>query len=473
VYYRNSIIKKLFIYGGGEILSKLISFLFLPFAAIFMDKGEFGTLSFIYPIIISGQGILTFGLGIGFLKYLTNKDYSNSCLSFCILVIWFFCNFILFLCVYGVINSPVFNNYTVGEYYITDVFLVSYLSASFFSFVVVFLQKYQAEGEALKYVVINTGTKLLFIIIIMFNLLMYDELTAIEAIHVCLFVNALFFIFCLVSSLKSSNFQLDITFSKNAIYIGFPIFVSGVVTLFSAFSGRVFLNNQFNITIVADFSLMLILSQSMLLIYTTYSRIYIPALFKKLNDSAASAKKMVELSIPILNLFGFYSVSIAYVLFLYIVNTYVDGFEFSPWIFGVLIASYIIYPIYIHFVDILSFNKRSKTLMYINISVMFYNIILSYILVLYFGIMGASIAFFSTMVIQSLSIYYFSSNLIKVVNMLKATFISLFLFSIVVIIVSFLNDSMLLLFFLGFIVVCCTHLYIRKSAILTLLKELR
>lgn len=454
------------------MLSKVASFMFLPIAALFMGKSEFGSLSFIYPLIIAGQGILTFGLGIGFLKHLTGKGRDVYVLKFNVFLIWFCCNLIVFLSISGAINTGIINDYMVGSYYIKDIFLISYVSASTLSYIGIFLQESQAEGNALKYVIINTGVKLIFIMLVLFSFVGLDAILTIQIIIILLVTNSLFFLYCFISMMKSFKLVFDWPLSKELIHIGFPIFISASVTLISAFSGRLFLNNESGISLVADFSLMLILSQSILLFYTTYSRIYIPALFRKLNNGKAFAKKLLQISVPLLCLLGFYTTSLIYLFFLYVVNNYVENYDFPVWSFGILIGSYIMYPLYISFVDILSFMKKSKILMYINISIMLYHLISGYFLVAYLGVLGAAISFFTMMLAQCFLVYYYSSKLISINQMLKPVLANLIFFFLLIYITSLINESMTIILF--FIVLCISiiHFYLKKDSVLKLLKEL-
>ena len=419
---------KILIYAVGELLNKFSSFMFLPVMALLISKQEFGVLSVIYPLILLLPGVLTLGQSISSLKYLTKDNTDQGLVLF---HAFFLC--LLFNLIVGLgflFFADTWSDIIFGSYLLVDLAPTAFLIAVILSFLLIFNQHAQANGLANVFVLFNTAPKLSFVTSVLAISIFFD-LNTLIILNTYLLILLIFAIYAILRINRLLVFEIYCDQIKNMLLVGSPIAISALALIFNSFASRSFLNSMGGMDNVADYSFMLVMSQSCLIFFTTFSRIFIPKLFKMLNadnDHSVFFQRTNNFL-----LIGSFSIVVAvYLLVINLAPTYYPEYELDPLFFGLMAASNFPYILYITMVDTISFKKRGKALVILNIVLGSFTTFVSYYAVNALGLFGAVITYFSAAWLQGLMISFVCRDIFFVsINIVSVIFVNLFFLCLV------------------------------------------
>ncbi len=396
--------------------------------ALLLSKQEFGVLSVVYPLILVLPGVLTLGQSISSLKFLTNADFNQGSVLFHAFLIFFFFNITIIFVLSALLF--IWNDFSIGDYTLIDIAPTAFIAAVCLSFLTIFNQHAQANGQARVFVLFNTVPKLFFVATVLI-LCLFLNLNTLLVLYIYCFILLTFVIYALIRLRSFLIFNFDFEVIKKMLVIGSPLAVSAFALILNSFASRSFLNSTGGIEGVADYSFMLVMSQSCLIFFATFSRFYIPKLFKILNANMSHLVFIQETN-KFLYLGTFSIVVSVYLFVIYFSPIYLPEYELDPLFFGLMVATNFPYILYITMVDTISFKERGKKLIYLNLILGSFTTFMSFFAVKQFGLQGAVFTFFCSAWLQGLMISFVCRDIFLVPqNIINLIIINLFFFSFV------------------------------------------
>jgi O-antigen/teichoic acid export membrane protein len=229
------------------------------------------------------------------------------------------------------------------------------------------------------------------------------------------------------------DYNLTITFAKELFDYGVPILIIGTSSLLLSNLDRYFIIYLLDLNKSTLYSASYTISeQSILVITGLISITSVPYLFNIYETKGIDfAKKFQEkilkfylfLTIPIIIILTFYYNEI---LFYLLGNKYQSGFYILPYI---SLGAFFIGLSNV-FSDVFTLMKKTKILMLAYFASLIVNVILNFVLINKFDILGAAIATLCSYALLFIITYKFSRKLIKL-NILKKEFLKLFLSSLI------------------------------------------
>lgn len=377
---------RVFIYMFGELMNKLASFLFLPLLAIVMVKDEFGVISILYPFVLGLQGVMALGLSVGFLKGLTDEQSEEGEVVFNVFLCFIVLNLLLFIILW--FTLPVWEGCEIGSYLFGQMFFLVWLNGFFLSFLMIFNQIAQSKGLAALFLLFNTLPRVIFVLCVGLWVL-FEGISSLEALLIFAVVLFVFVVAACWRLMFLVKLDLNVVMVKTFLWVGLPLALSAAASLVNSMVSRFYLNSIWGVEKVADYSFMLVFSQSCLLFFTTFSRLYIPKLFCFLNIGDQS-RVFYRSASAVLVLGGGIAICAIYYSLLLLGPYFYPQYDLDPVVFALMLSAYFPYILYISSVDALSFHKRSHVILLINLFIMLLSAVCGYFAVLSFGLVGAA-----------------------------------------------------------------------------------
>ena len=402
--------------------------MFLPIMALLLSKQEFGILSVVYSLILVLPGVLTLGQSVSSLKYLTNTKFNQGSVLFQAFLIFFFFNITIIFILLSLIF--IWDDFSIGGYTLIDIVPIAFIAAACLSFLTIFNQLAQANGQAKAFVLFNTVPKLFFVATVLI-LCLFFNLNTLLVLYIYCFILLTFVIYAFTRLQSILIFNFDYKLIINMLVVGGPLAINAFALIFNSFASRTFLNSTGGIEDVADYSFMLVMSQSCLIFFATFGRLYIPKLFRIMNSNE-SHLEFFHRSNNFLYLASFIIVVLVYLLVINLSPIYLPEYELDPVFFGFMVASNFPYVLYITMVDTISFKKRGVKLIILNLILGSFTTFVSFFAVKEFGLNGAVLTYFCSAWLQGLMISFVCRDIFLVSrNIINLIMINLFFLSLV------------------------------------------
>ena len=378
--------QNIIIYGGTNALKSLVPILMLPILTSYLSIEDFGVLSlaettilFITPFILLN---INGAINVEYFKVEHDrlKEYITNALI--ISLISFLIVFVLFF---------IFQNYLASLMHLENSFLL--LIVFFASFRVVssvVLGLYQSREEPVRFAIYTLSQTILDFILSYLLVVTYHfgYMGRLEGVYIS------FFIFSIIGMvlLYKMNYLSSITFkyTKDILSFGVPLIPHAVSATVMAMSDRYFISYYVGNDQVGLYTIAYQLSALMLLVSMSVNQAWSPMAFRLLKDK--NIKQVFKISILIVMLFTLLGISIYLLrdtLFYILID---EKFYVAKEFFGYLLLGFIFQSFYFLVVNVLFFEKKTKTLASITILGAFLNIVLNYYFILYFGVIGVAYA---------------------------------------------------------------------------------
>ena len=400
------------IYGGTNGIKSLVPFLMLPILTIHLSVEDFGILSlvevcilFLVPLvslnIASSINVEYFKLEKKELsKYITNA-FLLSFISF------IFISFLFFIFSNQIANILKTNNILI-------------LWLPFFALLRVSTQVilgiFQVSQEPKKFAlfsifqtILDFGLSYLFVVFYS-----YGYIGRLEGIYIAFFIFSLIAIYILYKRELFSFFTFFYT--KDILSFGVPLIPHAIGGTIMAMSDRFFISYFYDNEYVGYYTASYQVSALMLLIGMSVNQAWVPLFFKMLKDNIET-KKIIKL-IFIISIFFLFSMLFIMLLRDLIFDVLVDEkFFIAKEYFYWLLIGFFFQSLYFLATNFLFYFKKTKLLASITFFGAIINIILNYIFIKYFGIIGVAYAtavtwfiYLSYVSIQSVKVYKNENN---------------------------------------------------------------
>jgi len=413
-----------FLIAFAEGLAKIATFFIIPVSGLFLATSDFNLWSIIFPSIQILASAISFGLPNFILRsyYVgSGEDKVNNAPVYIAFVFVFLFSFLGFIAIKNWFSDNLFIRWDIYIILITN------------SFLLIIQQKYQAERNGIGYfnqsLIWRVGFALLLVLFFLFKLDVGLDfmLTSLLIIQLGLMVAAIY--------QECLPFKPKISWKEqfNILKFGFPLFLTGILQFMIYMNSRYFVYNKGEVHETAIFSIIHTFIGTLNLLFVIFVRIYIPKLFEVLSgkkeiDSLFFYKKVM------FALFEIISILIFIGLFCY---SAIFRFKFVDEIFRltpILILGQFFYALQIFIIDSMLYYQKTVKMFLISLTSATFSIIVSYLLVLKFGIYGASVGVALTQFLSFAIVVYFTGNLYKIVlgfkfSLLRVIRISILMFT--------------------------------------------
>lgn len=379
------------IYASSISIGRLSEYGVLFFAAYYLSKEDYGQLEFYKKAI----ELLSVGVAFGLPSFLFS--YTKNSQNRIYLTLLSF-GFIFF---FSMSLLPVFSVFQIEQ-----LLIPAFFHAAFFTNGVlpVFIITHFGSKKASLYKTIST----VIFNGVVFILILFTQNPA----HAFIYVNY----FLLVPSLvllwlifRNSN----IVWNKTRKY--FTLFkkqlLNSLTLVISNFSNMMFLyadimllkllSNNPNIEI-ANYSFALNITTMLMLVPFTFVQVDIERI-KKVNAITDRAKKIFMATVLLMVV-----ITLVYIV---LINTYYTSYSSTLYIFGILLVAKLFQSQSVLYGAVILIKRKFKLNLNVNLSMLIFNIILSYTLYFYLGILGLAIASLISLVVRYIILQQLSKKL--------------------------------------------------------------
>ena len=386
--------KHTIIYGFGYVLTRLIPFFLTPFYTNVFEPNEFGIISLVFVDIAFMNVIYRYGIDSAFLRFFSKKggEFSKSSVFSTAITTLIVTGIFFSTCIYFFSDSiasilPGLDGYGVFVKYAAIILFLD-------TFTAIPLLYLRMKNRSLVFItisIINVSINLISNIILIGYLKKGIEAALISNI----IASGFSFIALIPLTFNNWTFNMSSKLWKKMMKFGTPFIFSGIATMILELVGRNMLQIFTDTKTQAIYSAGYKLGVFMLVLVTAFKFAWQPFFLSKDNDSDAP-----ELFARVLTIFSFVMVSVFLIISFFIHNiiTFNFGaftfFGESYWqsesIVPIILASYMFLGFYINFQPPIFFTERTWVFPFITGSAAIINIILNFILIKKFGMIGAA-----------------------------------------------------------------------------------
>jgi len=377
------------IYGGTSVLKSLVPLLMLPILTVYLSPKDYGILSLIEVAILFLTPFITLNINsfinIEFFK-VSQKELGQYITNALILS---FISACLFLVIAFFAKSMIANTLKISSLLVIwiPIFVMLRVVSS------VVLGLYQVSEQPIKfaiYTLLQTAIDfaLSYILVAVFY---QGYIGRLEGVYGAFLITSIYGIYILWGSGYISN-KITFKYSKEILMYGMPLIPHVLGGVILAMSDRYFISYYEGNTMVGYYTVAYQMAALMLLISTSVNQAWMPMLYKLLGNYEKNKKLINRYT---LLLFSFYTISgiIIYFVSDIIFSLFVDKTFYEAKIFfPILLLGFILQSYYYLFTNFLFFYKKTWLLAKITFFSALLNLILNYILIINYGVIGVAYA---------------------------------------------------------------------------------
>lgn len=378
--------KNIVIYGGTNVLKSLVPLLLLPILTQYLSLSDFGVLSlvettilFITPLVLLN---INAAINVEYFKVKHNelKEYITNALL--LSLISFTLLFILFFRFQDTIASYI----NVSNHLVLFILIFALLRVV----TSVILGLFQSRQEPLKFATFTLlqtifDFALSYILVVLFH---YGFMGRLAGIYTSFGLFSFIGLYLLykMDYLTTPNFK----YTKNILNFGVPLIPHAISGTIMAMSDRYFISYYIGNEQVGLYTIAYQISALMLLVSMSINQAWVPMLFGLLKKE--NYKTVYKFTFYLFLLFLFSARAIYFlrdILFLIFVD---EKFYMAKEYFGWLLLGFLFQSFYFLVTNFLFYEKRTKLLASITMSGALLNIILNYIFIQSYGVIGVAYA---------------------------------------------------------------------------------
>lgn len=385
-----------------------VSLLFAPVYINYLSVKDYGFLNIYNTLIGLIAPLLHFGIkdGFGFL-YWKNNDTSESIDTFFKKSISSILTFqILTIIVFSVIGKYIFGYFfeSLNEDYFKPFFLVSCFYAFFLNFNDLFFYYFRNKGNTKEFLLLNVlslatmtlGT-LIGVVILEYGLY--------GAIFGKFIGFALVVLYFTIKYFKKVKFDIDIKFTKQIIFSGFPILLGSLIGAYLVVADKFFLQKHFSLNAMGIYGMALTIMYIVDVFLTSSMHFMLPELLNKIK----AKESPVFILKPIVDMFHLLSIFCFLILALCPIAIKLFPKEYEEVLFYIPFLCIIPFVKFLYNINSLNFYLYKTSFVFLTIQII---TALALILLVYFMppdlyIYGAIIISLSYQIIQLLISYLF------------------------------------------------------------------
>jgi len=449
VMLKNSIINL-----GAATFTKIIAILLIPIYTRILTTDEYGQMELI--LILGNFFIVVYPSNLQAALGRMYFDFANQNRKLKV----FISTIIMFVAISSIIQLVLY--LFIGYFFFgNDNFLnldffpfvgLIILASSLRVFLPIVLKLLQNRGDSIVsswfsvlYAIIGMLLNILFIVVLKMGIIGF--IYAFSITSVIVFIATFFY-------LKNDIiFKIDKEIAKEAIAYSFPLLLSNVILFIYQYIDRFILAITNSISDVGIYALATKIALLLSLLHVALNRVLNPYLYSNLNKKKIDKNRIAKvfnynilLFITIGFLLALFSKEFVYLL---APSKYSNASFIAP----ILILGYVFQAFYFNSVRLLFFYKKTKIISISSIIVGIINLILAFIFIPKYGSIAAALIFFSTIIIHSIIIHYYSKRIININFQYNKLIIVIIFISFVYTAISFINiESKVMMGFLKSII---------------------
>ncbi|MCD6117033.1 oligosaccharide flippase family protein [bacterium] len=426
------------VYGIGHILSRAIGFLLLPIHTNYIVPKEYGAAALLFSSIAILTVFFSYGMDIAFLRYFVlseNRENKRLIFSTAFITLVFsgvlFSGFMLLFPVPFskiIFDSPDFIlliRLAAGILFADTLCLVPYL-----------VLRGEEKSKA-------------FVMVKLFNILLNVGLNILLIVYLKQGVRGIFISNVIASFMtllvllpiivKFIENRFDFHVLKQLLSFGLPYIPSGIAVLVMDQIGRFFLDRMAGKSAAGIFSANCKLGMFMALLVAAFRFAWHPFFLKTAKDEENAPEIFARVFTYFIAVTGLFflliSLSLNEIVSFHIgsMRLFGRGFSTGMGIVPVILLSYVFYGIYINSIIGIYLKKKTKYLILITSAGAFAGILMNYILVPRWNIMGAAVATLIAYFVMAVVIYFVNKKLYpipyesyRIIKIIAAAVISFF-----------------------------------------------
>ena len=410
-----SLLKGASVYLVSNILNAVIPFILLPVLTRYLSPAEYGQIA-MFQILLAGIGTFIGFNAIGAanrkfydgdINEIVLRQFNGSCVHILIIS-----SLIAFIGIF------IFKNQLSEFLAIPTSWILASVIISAFSFITSMrLGQWQIRSQAKLFGFLQVSSSLVNMLL---SLLFVIVLTqgAKGRIDAQVITGVLAAIVACILLYKDRLLQILVwkpQYIKEALAFGVPLIPHGIGSLFLNFCDRFVINRDLGINEVGIYMVAVQLSSSLLIIFDAFNKSYIPWLFDKLKMESRNEKiKIVKFTYTLMASLLIFSL-IPFVIGPFFIK-FIAGDEFSAAgdVIGLICLGQIFSGMYLLVTNYIFYAKKTKYLAYSTFVSGTIGLILLFILVENYGLIGAASAFVLSKIIHFLIAFFIT---VKVYDM--------------------------------------------------------
>lgn len=422
------------IYMISGLLLKGFSFFLLPLYTRFLTTEDYGITSLTGSFLITASYLASLSLfSAVFRFYVDLKQDSQKLSRFYGTIINFVLLSTIFLGIFVTIFQEWFIKYIFLDMDFYPTVILAIVSLVFFCQYIIYENVLKSQQKASKYAKMTISY---FILTLILNLyfIVYLRLGA-NGVLIANFIS--YFVFTLVFwidlwRMKMIEFCFDITILKEALAYSIPIIPHNLSTQLALLISKILMGESSDLAAVGLYAVASQLGNIADVIQNYVNSAYGPWLYEQLSDFKVEMKtKIASVSSSLVFLLGFFLLGIALFshdfIILFLQKDYALSWTYVPLIVWVMLIK----TIYYFYVEVLFYYKNASKFIFIaTLSSSFLNIVLSYYLIIQFGIVGSILADFISMIVRIAIVIYLSKRFKDIGLRLKDFIINILIVSL-------------------------------------------
>lgn len=387
------ILKDSFIYGSGSLVHYSIAFLLIPVYTRCLTPSEYGilevitvTLSLLLIFYIMGMSTAIFKSYFDTKDENSRKTIISSAFIYLSLTSLAFSIILVFL-------APFISSIFFGTRDNTLLFIIAFSSLFFDTGLIIPLALFRAKGEPRKYVTVSVSR---FIVGVALNMLFVVVLTrgVLGILLAQLITSAAFYLFLIPGIIKEFSFSFSTHKLRDMLRFGLPLIPAGLGSALLTLADRYFLNFFSTTGEVGLYSLGYRLGSVINgLIANPFQLAWLPFLFSiKDNHNAREVYSRVLTYFALIAIFFALALSVLAKPVLWVMAT--PPFYTAYKVIPLIAFSYVLQGCYLVVAVPFYLTNRTKWLAYLVGSAALANLLLNYLLIPGYGMMGAATATF-------------------------------------------------------------------------------
>ena len=410
--------RQTFIYGTGNILSRLITFLLLPIFTNVLSPEEYGIVTLGYVFLGFMNVIYHYGLDNALIRYYRENDriFSKSVL-FSTAIWLLLVSSTVFSIVLYLFRNPIaeilFKDLNYSNIVSLSVFILFFDSISIISNA--FLRIEEKSRQFIMIKLVNVLTTLILSIYLVIHL-NYGVTGVFISVMIAAVLNAVFLIFLTISKIRFSFSNL---LAKDYVKFGIPFLAAGLTAITMELIDRYILASLTDVHTLGIYSAGYKLGIFMLLVSTAFNYACQPFFFK---ERKSENTKIIFSRVLTYFVMGSAVVWVSVSAFIHeIVRIQLGGYSLigsqfygAEHIVPVILLGYMFQGIYYNFLPGIYFENKTKLIPLIIGASAIINITLNYMLIPAFEIIGAAFATMVSYAIMAIVTYFISRKFLQV-----------------------------------------------------------
>ena len=384
------------IYGVGNVITRLVTFLLLPLLTNLLSPKEYGQIALIYVFLGFMNIIYHYGLDAAFMRYYSSLENNDDKKPLFSTSLWLGVLTSTFLSIFLIFSAPQISSFLLGETSYAHLFRLCAIILFLDSISHVPFALLRLQGRASYFVLIKLFNVLITLLCNIYFVVFKD--CGLDGVFISVTIASAFTTFSvLFASLKNIRFKFQNNIVKSLLRFGLPFLPAGLSSIAMESLDRYLLSILINADIVGIYSVGYKLGIFMLLVTTAFQYAWQPFFLRSVNQPESK-----ELFAKIFNYFMAVTAFVWILITLFlpeIINFKIGEFwligpEFheAQTIVPIILMAYLFQGAYLNFLPGIYFKEKTYYIPIIIGLGALVNLVVNLILIPVYGIFGAAFA---------------------------------------------------------------------------------